>query len=152
MLYVYVTLLSIPLSASVAAAFTLKLLLVFPVAVTVTVGAILSSIFVVSNALRLKFFRPILSTSAPTQQSCGTQINLTRKEDVMMKKTISIEGMMCPHCSGHVHDALCNLPGVQSAEVSHETGKAVCTLSGDVSDDLLVKAVSDAGYKVLEIS
>lgn len=113
----------------------------------------LSSIFVVSNALRLKFFRPILSTPAHTEQeSREIENNLTRKEDVMMKKTISIEGMMCPHCSGHVHDALCNLPGVQSAEVSHETGKAVCTLSSDVSDDLLIKAVSDAGYKVLEIS
>lgn len=113
----------------------------------------LSSIFVVSNALRLKFFRPILSTPAHTEQeSRGIEVNLTRKEDVIMKKTISIEGMMCPHCSGHVHDALCNLPGVQSAEVSHETGKAVCTLSSDVSDDLLIKAVSDAGYKVLEIS
>lgn len=138
----------IPLAAGVFwIPFSLKLNPMFGAA-----AMSLSSIFVVSNALRLKFFRPILSTSAPTQQSCGTQINLTRKEDVIMKKTISIEGMMCPHCSGHVHDALCNLPGVQSAEVSHETGKAVCTLSGDVSDDMLVKAVSDAGYKVLEIS
>lgn len=138
----------IPLAAGVFwIPFSLKLNPMFGAA-----AMSLSSIFVVSNALRLKFFRPILSTSAPTQQSCGTEINLTRKEDVTMKKTISIEGMMCPHCSGHVHDALCNLPGVQSAEVSHETGKAVCTLSGDVSDDMLVKAVSDAGYKVLEIS
>ncbi len=67
-----------------------------------------------------------------------------------MKKTISIEGMMCPHCSGRVTDALNALDGV-SAEVSHETGKAVCTLSGDVSDDALRAAVTEAGYKVLGI-
>lgn len=68
-----------------------------------------------------------------------------------MKKTILIEGMMCPHCSGHVHDALCKIPGVQSAEVSHETGKAMCTLSDTVSDELLAQTVTDAGYKVVGI-
>ena len=68
-----------------------------------------------------------------------------------MEKTIVIEGMMCPHCSGHVRDALCKLPGVQSAEVSHETGKAICTLSADVANEVLTQAVTDAGYKVVGI-
>lgn len=68
-----------------------------------------------------------------------------------MTKTLTIEGMMCPHCSGRVHDALCALDGVSSAEVSHETGKAVCTLTQSVADDTLAQAVIAAGYKVLGI-
>lgn len=67
-----------------------------------------------------------------------------------MKKVISIEGMMCPHCSGRVTEALNAIEGV-SAEVSHETGKAVCTLQSEVSNDALSAAVTGAGYKVLGI-
>ena len=66
----------------------------------------------------------------------------------MMKKTITIEGMMCSHCSGRVKDALAALDGVSSAEVSHETGKAEGTLSAAVADEVLTKAVIDAGYQV----
>jgi len=79
------------------------------------------------------------------------ETNNTRKDESTMEKTIVIEGMMCPHCSGHVRDALCKLPGVQSAEVSHETGKAICTLSEDVANEVLTQAVTDAGYKVVGI-
>lgn len=68
-----------------------------------------------------------------------------------MKKTIKIEGMMCTHCSGHVHDALCKIPGVQEAAVSHESGEAVVTLAGTVADGDLSAAVEQAGYKVLGI-
>lgn len=67
-----------------------------------------------------------------------------------MKKVISIEGMMCPHCSGRVTEALNAVEGV-SAEVSHETGKAVCTLQKDVADDVLSAAVTGAGYQVIGI-
>ena len=67
-----------------------------------------------------------------------------------MKKVISIEGMMCPHCSGCVTEALNAVEGV-SAEVSHETGKAVCTLQKDVADDVLSAAVTGAGYQVIGI-
>lgn len=68
-----------------------------------------------------------------------------------MKKTIKIEGMMCGHCSGRVKKALEAMAGVEAAEVSHETGAAEVTLSGDVSDEALIKAVTDAGYKVTGI-
>ncbi len=68
-----------------------------------------------------------------------------------MKKTIRIEGMMCGHCSGRVKKALEAVEGVEAAEVSHETGMAEVTLSGDVSDGALTKAVTDAGYKVTGI-
>lgn len=65
-----------------------------------------------------------------------------------MKRTIRIEGMMCGHCSGRVKKALEAVAGVETAEVSHETGTAEVTLNGHVSDEALAKAVTDAGYKV----
>ncbi len=68
-----------------------------------------------------------------------------------MKKTIRIEGMMCGHCSGRVKKALEAVAGVETAEVSHETGTAEVTPRGDVSDEALIKAVTDAGYKVAGI-
>ena len=66
-----------------------------------------------------------------------------------MEKTLKIEGMMCGHCEAHVRQALEALPGVDSAAVSHESGTAVVTLSADVSDEMLKKAVADAGYTVV---
>ena len=58
--------------------------------------------------------------------------------------------MMCPHCSGRVRDALNALEGV-SAEVSHETGKAEVVMTTPVADEVLAKAVTDAGYQVVGI-
>lgn len=110
----------------------------------------LSSVFVVSNALRLKFFQPLLSHHADAAPA-ASMIQPERKEESMMTKTLTIEGMMCPHCSGRVHDALCALEGVHDAEVSHETGKAVCTLTQALADQTLIDAVTTAGYQVLEI-
>ena len=69
-----------------------------------------------------------------------------------MKKTVTIEGMMCGHCEMHVKNALEALDGVTSDEVSHEAGTAVVTLAGDVSDDTMKKAVEDQGYKVTAIN
>ena len=65
-----------------------------------------------------------------------------------MEKTLTIEGMMCPHCSGRVHDALEANDAIANAVVSHETGTAVVTLAAEISDEALVKIVEDAGYKV----
>lgn len=140
----------IPLAAGVFwIPFALKLSPMFGAA-----AMSLSSVCVVSNALRLKFFRPIASSTEsqnPTFSSVEVDTTELRKDESTMTKTISIEGMMCPHCSGHVHDALCKLSGVEAAEVSHENGKAICTLSASVSDEALTQAVTDAGYKVLGI-
>ena len=66
-----------------------------------------------------------------------------------MQKTLKIEGMMCTHCSGRVKKALEEVPGVLSAEVSHESGTAVVTLSSPVDDAVLKKAVEDQGYQVV---
>ena len=65
-----------------------------------------------------------------------------------MAKTMKIEGMMCAHCSGRVEKALNDLPGV-TATVNLEAGTA--TVNGDVADDVLTKAVTDAGYTVVGI-
>ena len=64
-----------------------------------------------------------------------------------MKKTIIIEGMMCNHCRAHAQKALEAVDGVLSVTVSLEEKKAEITLSADVADDVLVKAIADAGYE-----
>ncbi|NCB29558.1 MAG: metal-transporting ATPase, partial [Clostridia bacterium] len=105
----------------------------------------LSSVCVVSNALRLRFFKPIHRN---TPEASAVPI---RKEETQMTKTISIEGMMCTHCSGRVTKALESIPGVSGVQVSHETGKAVVTVDGTVANGDLSKAVEEAGYTVLGI-
>ncbi len=102
----------------------------------------LSSFFVVSNALRLNLFR------APGEES-KTRINRKKKEKKPMKKTMKIEGMMCPHCEARVKKALEALEEVELAEVSHEAGTAVLTLNAEISDEKLKKTVEDQGYQVL---
>ncbi len=99
----------------------------------------LSSVCVVSNALRLKLFKPKHIKSIENES-----------EEINMKKTMIIEGMMCPHCSGRVHQVLNALEGV-TAEVDLENKCAKITLSADVSDELLVQTVTDAGYQVIEL-
>lgn len=68
-----------------------------------------------------------------------------------MKKTIQIEGMMCPHCEATVKKTLEALPAVSSAEVSHTAGTAVITLSAAVDDALLKQTIEDKGYTVTGI-
>ena len=106
----------------------------------------LSSFCVVTNALRLNLF-PMYRTERDKRIKNVIQRE-EREEEKSMEKTISIEGMMCPHCSGRVQAALEGTEGVASAVVSHETGTAVVTLTAEVADDVLKKTVEDAGYKV----
>lgn len=65
-----------------------------------------------------------------------------------MTKTMVIEGMMCPHCSGRVKKCLEDLPQVSEAVVSHESGTAVVTLNAPVENDVLKSTVENQGYKV----
>ena len=95
----------------------------------------LSSICVVSNALRLRRFRAL-----PVQEP-------ERKEESVMQRKMKITGMMCMHCSGRVEKALNDLSGV-TATVDLEAGTALCTVEDGVTDEVLVKAVTDAGYTV----
>ena len=68
-----------------------------------------------------------------------------------MTKKLIIEGMMCSHCTGRVEKALSALEGVSAVEMSLEGKSATVTLSADVSDDVLTKAVTNAGYEVLSV-
>lgn len=68
-----------------------------------------------------------------------------------MTKTIKIEGMMCGHCEAAVKKALEALDQVEAAEVSHEAGTAIVTLNGEISDDVLKKAVEEKDYTVTGI-
>ena len=74
-----------------------------------------------------------------------------KKETLTMTKTMKIEGMMCPKCEAHTKKAQEALDGVTEAVASHTAGTAVVTLSKDVSDEALKKAVTDAGYEVISI-
>ena len=94
----------------------------------------LSSVSVVTNALRLNTFKP-----------------LTLKEVKTVKKTVLITGMMCGHCSARVKSALEKLGGVKSAEVDHEKGTAVITCDSTLSDSAIKNCVEAEGYKVKEI-
>lgn len=111
-----------------------------------------SSMFVVSNALRLKGFKPSFYKKRSSAAEAAVKIEETanKKEDNTMKKTMKIEGMMCSHCTGRVDKVLNALEGVE-ATVSLEDQAAYVTLSGDVSDELLKKTVEDEGYQVVEI-
>lgn len=123
----------------------------------------LSSFCVVSNALRLnlmdiydpKHDKKIKhkKRSSDHLQPCGPERTIKNepKEEDTMKKTLTIEGMMCPHCEASVKKALEELDGVLSAEVSHETGTAIVSMNDPVADDVLKSAVEAKDYTVTGI-
>ena len=111
----------------------------------------LSSVCVVSNALRLKFFRPERREAPSPAPVKDTPKSDETKGTSVMTKTITINGMMCAHCVAHVDKALNAIDGV-SAQVSLENKNAVCTLTRDVADDVLKNAVTEAGYEVVSIA
>ena len=105
----------------------------------------LSSFCVVTNALRLNFFRLYGDNESGIIKEEKT------KEVQTMEKKMKIEGMTCGHCEARVKKTLEALPGVAEAKVSHETGTAVVTLSADVADDTLKQAVEAEDYKVVSV-
>ena len=117
----------------------------------------LSSFFVVSNALRLNFFklhdasrdRPGRPVEEKEFRAAVEDINQMIREEKTMTKTVKIKGMMCPHCEAAVKKALEAVDGVQSAAPSHENGCAVLELTKDVPAEVIGKAVTDAGYEFL---
>ncbi|WP_294515655.1 heavy metal translocating P-type ATPase [uncultured Intestinimonas sp.] len=112
----------------------------------------LSSVSVVSNALRLKLFKPKhtapASPEVPAKPETIKSTPQNEKGVSVMEKKIMIEGMMCQHCVAHVTKALTGLPG-ESATVSLEDKCA--TVSGPATDEELKKAVEEAGYQVVSI-
>ena len=114
----------------------------------------LSSVCVVSNALRLRFFsatpRKTAGTPAVLPISGEKPLTAHKKEENVMEKTIRVEGMMCMHCVAHVKKALEELPGV-TAEVNLDGGRAVVRAEQLPDDAALTSAVTEAGYKVVGI-
>lgn len=98
----------------------------------------LSSLFVVLNALRLNSCRIYSDKKVVSEE-----------KEIGLMVTLKIDGMMCTHCSGRVKKALEAVPGVVSADVSHETGTAVIKLSADIPAEKLAKVVEGEGYKVI---
>ena len=128
-----------------------------------------SSIFVVSNALRLRRFNPILPDTQEVvnedkeisvnilihtdkqMHSASAENNFNNEGVEPMKKTMIIEGMMCPHCQNAVTKALNGLEGV-SCTVSLEDKAAYITTEGKVSDDAMKQVVIDGGYQVISLT
>lgn len=123
----------------------------------------LSSVCVVTNALRLRFFKrkgaPLVEKSALALEASHTDTdNQTapvaeipqepenEKGSSEMKKVLTVEGMMCAHCQAHVQKALAGVEGVTEAVVDLESKKATVTLVQDVADQALLDAVTEAGY------
>ncbi|MBQ3429570.1 MAG: heavy metal translocating P-type ATPase [Mogibacterium sp.] len=123
----------------------------------------LSSFCVVTNALRLNLFdagagqgsgaETAISSSQAASADTDVPVNNSKNEseEKLMQKTMKIEGMMCPHCEAAVKKALEALDGVEAAEVSHEAGTAVVTMSPEVADAALKEAVEAIEYKVAGI-
>ena len=123
----------------------------------------MSSFCVVTNALRLNFFdvHKVKKSLRRNKKSLpdflavdhGSGVEKEQgMEEKEMKKTIDIDGMMCQHCVAHVTKALEGVEGVAKADVSLENNNAVVELANDVSDDVLTKAITDAGYEVKKIA
>ena len=115
----------------------------------------LSSFCVVTNALRLNLV-DVYSTRHDKKRRNQSETvyrdnHIEGKGENTMTKTMKIEGMMCGHCEARVKKCLETLDGVESAEVSHEKGTAVVTLSAEVADEVLKKAVEEQDYMVKEI-
>jgi len=140
----------IPLAAGVFVHFGLTLNPMFGAA-----AMSLSSFCVVSNALRLNFCK--LHDAGRDRKVKPANITIINEQSgkdgkETMTKTMKIEGMMCGHCEARVKKVLEALAEVDSAEVSHEAGTAVVTMSAEVSNEVLKKTVEDQDYKVISIA
>ena len=131
-----------------------------------------SSVFVVSNALRLRFFKPkhgsavsasaaesvapvtvSVSAEAPLPEPSAKQTTINQSNGgTTMKKELMIEGMMCQNCVKHVTHALDGIPGAADVQVSLENKKATVNVPESVTDEALKAAVTEAGYEVTGIT
>ena len=111
----------------------------------------LSSFCVVTNALRLNLCR-VHDSSHDRMKKKNNETDKPEEKITMITRKMDVEGMMCPHCEARVKKALEAIDGVKEAVVSHESASAVVTLDSPVSDEVLTKAVTDAGYEVKGIN
>ena len=108
----------------------------------------LSSIFVVGNALRLRGFKSSFGKREANIKNTEKRNEKGRKE---MTKVLTVEGMMCAHCTARVQKALEAVEGVKEVSVSLEDKTAAVQLEKEVSDQVLTAAVTDAGYEVTDV-
>ncbi len=123
----------------------------------------LSSVCVVSNALRLRGWKPNLSAASAVGKTVSSDASAPvtyselaaaetpappEKKEIAMEKTLQVEGMMCQHCVAHVKKALEGVEGVEEAVVDLEAGTATAKLGHDVPEEQLAQAVVEAGYEV----
>lgn len=110
----------------------------------------LSSVFVVSNALRLRGFKPKIVDSYITKSEL-TNIKVEKEEVKSMTKEMIIEGMMCGHCKARVEKVLSEVAGVTSVVVDLEKKSATVEMSSEVENSVLSSVVTDAGYEVISV-
>ena len=106
----------------------------------------MSSLCVVTNALRLKLFKSKY-IKEENKKVNSEKSEKTETENINMEKIIKVEGMMCPRCEAHVVKALTAIDGVEAARASHEENIAKVTLSKDVADEVLINAIVEEGYE-----
>ena len=111
-----------------------------------------SSVFVVSNALRLRWFKAKHLAKPEQEEAYSNQTILQKKEgEKNMEKLLKIEGMACGNCVKHVSKALMEIEGISDVNVQLENKTAVVRMSHAVEDDKLKAAVKDAGYELVSI-
>ena len=109
----------------------------------------LSSVFVVTNALRLRFFKSKEAVAAQSCDAiCGLDKNHNKMEEIQVETVIKVEGMMCPHCKARVESVCKGITGVKDAVVDLQEKKV--TVTGDAAVESLKKAITEAGYEVIE--
>ena len=108
----------------------------------------MSSVFVVSNALRLRFFKPDKNSSETETPNMCTEVCQLDKEENTMQTVIKVEGMMCNHCKARVEKVCKEVPGTQDAVV--DLAAKTVTVTGNADPAALKKAISDADYTVVE--
>ncbi len=152
--FIYNTI-GIPLAAGVLIPLGLTLQPMFGAA-----AMSLSSFCVCMNALRLNLFKIHETRRDKKRRTAAVDFSevISNDEDTVSEvgngsavRTVHIKGMMCPHCENTVKKALESVDGISNADVSHEKGTAVITLTKDISDDIIAKNVTDKGYEFVSV-